>query len=86
MKLSEEVRERPAYAGRVRIKTWADRIAEMEQECDRLREALSRQTDNISFLINRCAIQDSMYEKIVRELEEDREALRQSGWHGNTDE
>jgi hypothetical protein len=47
------------------------------EECDRLREALIRQSDNMAFVINHISMHDGWYEKFQRELEEDRVVLSQ---------
>lgn len=57
------------------VKAYEARITSLEEERDRLREALSRQGDNMSFLLNRVTLPDKWLEKFNCELEEDRAAL-----------
>lgn len=53
----------------------ADRIEALSAENERLRSALSRQCDNIAFILNHMSIPDNWYEKFTHELKEDRQAL-----------
>ena len=47
-----------------------------EAKVARLREALDRQADNMSFVLNRVVLPEQWQQKFVRELAEDRDALR----------
>jgi len=49
------------------------RIEMLRVENEKLKEALSRQGDNVAFLLNHAAIPEKWYDKFRKELEEDRE-------------
>lgn len=53
----------------------ADAIDALVKERDALREALSRQADNMAFVLNHATLTDFWYNKLSRELHKDRAAL-----------